>query len=106
MTIPPRRLLRFLPVGLALAALLLPGCEKEEITTYTVPRSTVRLLAVIVPHTDATWFFRMSAGSTRSPKTKDFDEFIGSVQLTARTKTKTRSPDRSRRVEEGTAPSE
>src|SRR5262249_60090988 len=54
---------RFLPLpaaGLAVTVLLLSGCEKEAITSYTVPRPTVRLLAVIIPRDTLTWFVRMS----------------------------------------------
>ena len=78
------RLTRFLPVGLALAVLLLPGCEKDEIATYTVPRPTMRFLGAIVPRPDATWFFRVSGSAeVVAENEKEFDEFLVSVRFSA-----------------------
>lgn len=95
MTLSSRRFLPVPAAGLALTVLLLSGCEKEAITSYTVPRPTVRLLAVIVPRDTVTWFFRMSGPvEAISENERDFDEFIASVRFPEEAVEKEKEADR------------
>jgi hypothetical protein len=63
---PPARRRLLLSAGLCwlvvgAAALLSAGCQNEDITTHTVakPTPTVRLLAVMLPHKERVWFFKL-----------------------------------------------
>jgi hypothetical protein len=77
------------------AALLVLGCQQDEIASYRAPKSEplalgsgqdegpVRLLAAIVPHGGRTWFFKLSGPPEVVEEHKqEFDTFLGSVHLT------------------------
>src|SRR5262245_23387148 len=82
--------LRPLLVGLA-AALLVIGCQQDEIRTYQVPRAEktpvpkgekTRLLGAILPHGDSTWFFKLSGpASAVEEQKKAFDSFLQSLRF-------------------------
>jgi len=64
---PPPAHRRLLPsaglcwLAVGIAALLSAGCQSEDITTHTVakPDPKVRLLAVMLPHKERVWFFKL-----------------------------------------------
>ncbi len=69
------------------AAFVLSGCRKqEEIHEYSVPKEPpVRLLAVLVPRDDSTWFFKLIGPASEVAKhVKAFDGFVASVHFTNR----------------------
>ena len=82
-------------VSILFAALLLPGCDRAEITRYTIPKETVRretsseinsiesqTLAALVPHQDRVWFFKvLGAAELVSSKADAFRQFVGSVKF-------------------------
>ncbi len=66
------------------AALVLAGCqEQEQIHEYTVPKEPpMRLLAVMVPREDSTWYFKLMGPATDVSKhIQAFDTFVGSVRF-------------------------
>lgn len=69
---------------LVCAALVLAGCqEPEQIREYTVPKEPpVRLLAVMLPREDRTWFFKLMGPEAEVAKhVKTFDAFVSSVHF-------------------------
>jgi hypothetical protein len=76
-------------VFLGCAALILAGCqEQEQIRTYTVPKEpNLRMLAVLVPREEDTWFFKlMGPEPFIDQHVKAFDEFIASIRFTKNAK--------------------
>jgi hypothetical protein len=78
-----------------LTALLMLGCQRDEIQTYDVPKpeatagpargpqGPVHMLAAIVPHGQSTWFFKLTGPVPEMETQKDaFDQFIRSVRFT------------------------
>jgi hypothetical protein len=70
-----------------LAAMLIVGCQSDEIRSYRVPRPeakpATRLLAVIIPHGDRTWFFKLVGPVEEIDRQRQlFDQFIHSVRFT------------------------
>jgi hypothetical protein len=74
---------------------LLLGCQYDEIHSYRVhkpeakphnaslPGRDTRLLAVIIPHGDRTWFFKLVGPAPQIEEHKQaFDQFIRSVRFT------------------------
>lgn len=69
---------------LVCAAVVLAGChEQEPIREYTVPKEPpVRLLAVMAPGDDNTWFFKLMGPDPEVAKhVKAFDAFVASVHF-------------------------
>jgi hypothetical protein len=69
---------------LVCAALVLSGCQEQEpIREYTVPKEPpVRLLAVMAPRADRTWFFKLMGPEPEVAKhVQAFDAFIASVRF-------------------------
>ena len=69
---------------IACAGLLLAGCqEQEQIHEYTVPKEPPpRLLAVMVPRTNVTWFFKLMGPAPEVAKhVQAFDAFVASVRF-------------------------
>jgi hypothetical protein len=69
-----------------LAAMFLLGCQNDEIRSYRVPKPeakpATRLLAVIIPHGDRTWFFKLVGPGPEIDQQKQiFDQFIRSVRF-------------------------
>jgi len=75
------------------AALVLVGCqEQEQIRSYDVPKETAtvgasaekqRLLAVMVPHADHVWFFKLMGNAQAvGEQAPVFDRFITSIRFT------------------------
>jgi hypothetical protein len=81
-------------VGWSLAALVAVICvtvtvlmlnrPPEEVQSYEVPRPPLqRLLVLMVPHGDSTWFIKLQGPATEVQKhKKDFDRLINSVRFT------------------------
>jgi hypothetical protein len=78
-----------------LAALLLGGCQQDEIRSYKAPKPAeirdetaadkpkTRLLAALIPHGSHTWFFKLSGPEHDVAAHKDeFDRLLLSVHLT------------------------
>jgi hypothetical protein len=70
-----------------LAAMLLSGCQNDEIRSYRVAKPeakpATRLLAMIIPHGDRTWFFKLVGPVAQIDEQKAvFDQFIRSVRFT------------------------
>lgn len=67
-----------------LAALLLLGCQEEEIRSYRVPKpEATRLLAAIIPHGDGTWFFKLVGPEPQIAEHQEaFDQFLHSIRFT------------------------
>jgi len=67
-----------------LTAALSLGCQNEEIRSYRVPKpEATRLLAVIIPHGEKTWFFKLVGPAPQVEEHKQaFDQFIRSVRFT------------------------
>ena len=66
------------------AALVLIGCqEQEQIHEYSVPKEPpVRLLAVMVPRADVTWYFKLVGPAPEVAKhVRTFDAFVASVRF-------------------------
>jgi hypothetical protein len=66
-----------------LSALLLLGCQQDEIRSYRVskPEGT-RLVAAIIPHGDQTWFFKLVGPVSQIDEQKEaFDQFLRSVRF-------------------------
>lgn len=66
------------------AGLLASGCQEQEpIREYSVPKEPpVRLLAVMVPGEDTTWFFKLMGPAPEVAKHEQaFDAFVASVQF-------------------------
>jgi hypothetical protein len=76
---------RFIPLFFCLFVL---GCEQDEIRRYKVakerpPEAKARLLGVILPQKDKTWFFKLSGPiQSVSEQEKNFDQFMRSVRPT------------------------
>src|SRR5438552_6532690 len=81
-------------VGLA-AALLSVGCQDDEIRRYQAPKpetlpqgpahveKTVRLLAVIIPRGDKTWFVKLvGPTATVDEHEPEVDRFVQSMKFT------------------------
>ena len=69
---------------IACAGLLLAGCqEQEQIHEYTVPKEPPpRLLAVMVPRANVTWFFKLMGPAPEVAKhVQAFDAFVASVRF-------------------------
>jgi hypothetical protein len=69
-----------------LAATMLLGCQNDEIRSYRVPKAeakpATRLLAVIIPHGDQTWFFKLVGRVPQIDEYKQaFDDFIRTVRF-------------------------
>jgi hypothetical protein len=66
-----------------LAAMLLLGCQNDEIRSYRVAKpEATRLLAAIIPHGDQTWFFKLVGPASQIDEQKEsFDQFIRSVHF-------------------------
>ncbi len=80
-------------IGIGLTAVLLAGCQKDEIRSYEVPKAEavagqgakgpVRLLAAIFARDDRTWFFKLTGPAEQVESQKSaFDQFIHSVKFT------------------------
>jgi hypothetical protein len=74
------------PILCLIALLALAGCQEDEITHAIVPRASepekTRLLAVIYPHGDQTWFFKLTgAESGFKDIAEPFNDFMKSVQF-------------------------
>jgi hypothetical protein len=78
-----------------LTALFLLGCQNDEIRSYRVPKPEAkpqnasgpdretRLLAVIIPHGDRTWFFKLVGPVPQIEEHKQaLDQFIRSIRFT------------------------
>ncbi len=66
-----------------MAALLSLGCPDTEIRTYDAPKPDVRLLAVMLPHGDDVWFFKLVGPAKEiAEKKKAFETFLHSVEFT------------------------
>src|SRR5437879_394758 len=67
-----------------LAALLLLGCQQDDIYSYRVPKpEATRLLAAIIPHGGQTWFIKLVGPMSHVEEQKEpFDQFIRSVRFT------------------------
>jgi hypothetical protein len=75
------------------AALLVLGCQKEDIESYQAPRVEVapkaagprqRLLAAIFPRDDFTWFIKLMGPAPELKDHKDaFDRFVASIHFHA-----------------------
>jgi hypothetical protein len=72
----------FLLLG-SLAAVLVLGCQSDEIRSYRVPKAeATRLLAAIIPHGDQTWFFKLVGPASQIDAHKEaFDQFLHSVHF-------------------------
>lgn len=68
----------------SLAAMLVLGCQNDEIRSYRVPKpEATRLLAAIIPHGDQTWFFKLVGPASKIDGQKEaFDHFLRSVRFT------------------------
>ncbi len=67
------------------AALVVSGCqEQEQIREYSVPKEPpVRLLAVMAPREESTWFFKLMGPAPEVGKhLQAFDQFVASVHFT------------------------
>ena len=69
--------------------LALAGCQEDEITHSIVPRAAepekTRLLGVICPHGDATWFFKLSGPESAVEAAEPaFKDFVRSVRFTGK----------------------
>src|SRR6266852_3483341 len=90
-----RRTLLAFPGFCGMAALLLVGCQKDEIQSYHTSkeqpvhldlaranRPSLRMLTAIFPHGDRTWFFKLLGPETEVAQHKEeFDRFIQSVRF-------------------------
>lgn len=80
-------------VLVGLAALIFSGCQQdEEVRRYRVPKPLtfpepppkVRMLAVILPHGERTWFFKLTGPTAVvNEQAEAFDRFIRSVTFTS-----------------------
>ena len=82
-----RRLSAVRPILCVIGLLALAGCQDEAITHSIVPRASepekTRLLGVIYPHGDQTWFFKLTGPvSSVNDATGPFAEFMNSVRFT------------------------
>jgi hypothetical protein len=82
---PPSRRTAVL-IAVAIGLLTLAGCKEDEITTAIVPRAAepekTRLVGVIYPHGDQTWFFKMMGPeSAFEGVEKPFNDFVQSVRF-------------------------
>src|SRR5438270_298031 len=71
-------------VAAAIGLLALAGCQEDEITHAIVPRAAepekTRLIGVIYPHGDQTWFFKMMGPeSAFEGATQPFSDWVQSV---------------------------
>jgi hypothetical protein len=72
---------------LVCAGLVLAGCQEQEpIREYTVAKEPPpRLLAVMAPREDSTWFFKLMGPADEVGKhVQAFDDFVNSVHFTGR----------------------
>jgi hypothetical protein len=77
-------------MGMLLASLALGCNDNREISSYRAPKPTlpaaqpeVRLLAVIVPRADETWFVKLvGPADTVDRNVKDFEQFVQSLRFT------------------------
>ncbi len=84
-----------LSLSLLLIALVVTGCERDEIQTYTVPRSSeevgsgnTRLLVAIVPTGEDTWFFKLVGRHDIVDLVEPaFQELVRSLKLDGKTLT-------------------
>ncbi len=76
-----------------LTAVLLAGCQDDEVRRYQVPRppappapkANVRLLAAIAPQADRTFFLKLQGPiDAVDPQAEAFDRFIKSVRFTGK----------------------
>jgi hypothetical protein len=76
-----RTLLLAALLGLLLAS---TGCRKEEIRAYTVPKERLRLLAVILPHQNETWVFKLVGPADEvGPQHDAFLQILRSIRFPA-----------------------
>jgi hypothetical protein len=69
------------------AALLSAGCQSDEIEARHVPKptSTVRLLAVMLPHKERVWFFKLEGPVEKVDAHRDeFTTFCKSIRFTGK----------------------
>lgn len=69
---------------LVCTAFVLAGCQEQEpIREYTVPKEPpVRLLAVMAPREDSTWFFKLMGPAPEVAKhVQAFDAFVASIRF-------------------------
>lgn len=79
----------------SLATVLVLGCQNDAIRSYRVPKpepkaqtasvpdKPTRLLAVIIPHGDRTWFFKLVGPVPQVEEQKEaFDQFLHSIRFT------------------------
>jgi hypothetical protein len=69
------------------SGVVLAGCqEQEQIREYTAPKDPpLRLLAVMVPREDSTWFFKIMGPADEVGKhAQAFDDFVRSIHFTGR----------------------
>jgi hypothetical protein len=72
---------------LCLALLALAGCqEQEQVREISVPKEPpLRVLAVMVPRDDSTWFFKLLGPAPEVAKhVRAFDDFVASVRFNKR----------------------
>ena len=86
---PPRRAPVVRPALVLIGLLVLAGCQEDEITHTIVPRAAEpekpRLVAVIYPHGDQLWFFKlMGLESNFDGVLPPFNDFMNSVRFTGK----------------------
>ncbi|HVS35486.1 MAG TPA: hypothetical protein VMS17_07870 [Gemmataceae bacterium] len=74
-------------IVVAIGLLALAGCQEDQITYTVVPRAAepekTRLVGVIYPHGDTTWFFKLTGPEGGfEGMDKPFNEFMESVRFT------------------------
>jgi hypothetical protein len=77
------------PILCVIGLLALAGCQDEKITHSIVPHASepekTRLLGVIFPHGDQTWFFKLTGPeSAVNDVTEPFNTFMNSVRFTGK----------------------
>src|SRR4051794_35336740 len=82
--LPPPRRWSPLTALLALLALVAAGCQGDDIAVHQVakPQAKFRLLAVMLPHEDQWWFFKLEGPIEKvDAHAAEFDQFIQSVRF-------------------------
>jgi hypothetical protein len=65
-----------------LAAILPLGCQETEIRSFDAPKSDVRLLAVILPHGEEVWFFKLAGPAKEVSESREaFETFLNTVKF-------------------------
>jgi hypothetical protein len=64
-------------------ALALLGCQETEIRHYDAPKPDVRLVAVLLPHGEDVWFFKLVGPAAEVAENKEaFESFLQTIQFT------------------------